>query len=188
MNEVNKFEEATLQIEEEKLRIEEAKLRFDEYKLWTEDTTRFSERRTTLPRTYVTINSVILGAIAFLLKETQFVIGWESVVIMPLLLAGIIACLQWRQLNVNYTKLVKLRIDRLRAMEELPEMEDRLKMYHAEDELYPREDELYSRSGQGMLESRYALNFSGLEGSLPWALFIVYVCFLFTIVARLIWS
>src|SRR5215211_6511634 len=180
MNELNKFEEATLQLEAKKLRIEEAKLHFDEYKLWVEDTSRFTERRTRLPSTYVTINSAILGAIAFLLKETKFVIGWEAAVIMPLLLAGIIACLAWRQRILWYRILVNLRIHRLRAMEELPEMEDRLKMYHAEDDLYPRtgQGERYRVAGLGLI--------SDSEELLPWVLLIVYVCSLIAILANLL--
>jgi len=174
MNELNKFEEAMLQLERKKLH-------FDEYKFWVEDTSRFSERRTRVPSTYVTINSVILGAIAFLLKETKFVIGWEAAVIMPLLLAGIIACLAWSQNILNYKMLVNLRINRLRAMEELPEMEGRLKMYHAEDVLLPR-----TGQGERPKVAGLGLYFADSEGLLPWVLLIVYVCSLLAILASLL--
>ena len=116
--------------------------KFEEYKLFVEDTARFSERRQKVGSTYVAVNSIILSAIAFLVKDSGFTGRWQLLVVLPLLVAGMSICLSWRQLILNYKKLVNLRIDRLRAMEELPEMEGSSKIYHAEDELYPR-------SGQG---------------------------------------
>src|SRR5215210_9212843 len=112
--------------------------KLEEYKLFVEDTARFSERRQKVGSTYVAVNSIILSAIAFLVKDAGFGGQWQALVVIPLLITGIVICLSWRQLILNYKKLVNLRIDNLRAMEELPEMVGSSKMYHAEDELYPR--------------------------------------------------
>jgi hypothetical protein len=153
-----KLEEAKLALEESKLKLEEAKAQFDEYKLFVEDTQRFSERRARLASTYVTINSLILGVISLLLRETSFAISWEAIVILPLLLAGIVACMSWSQSIRNYRHLVAFRIDKLREMEELPEMAGRSKMYHAEDVLYP------------IGSPRIGLNLADTERMLPWVL------------------
>jgi hypothetical protein len=144
--------------------------KFEEYKLFIEDTARFSERRQKVGSTYVAVNSIILSAIAFLVKDSGFTGQWQLLVVLPLLVAGMTICLSWRQLILNYKKLVNLRIDRLRAMEELPEMEGSSQMYHAEDELYPR-------SGQGERKRRKGLNFSDLEQQLPWVFLALYGMF-----------
>src|SRR5215211_8135747 len=94
--------------------------KLQEYKLFVEDTARFSERRQKVGSTYVAVNSIILSAVAFLVKDTGLTGRWQLSVVIPLLAAGIAICLSWRQLILNYKKLVNLRIDRLREMENLP--------------------------------------------------------------------
>ena len=152
--------------------------KFEEYKMFIEDTARFSERRQKVGSTYVAVNSIILSAIAFLVKDSGFTGRWQLLVVLPLLIAGMTICLSWRQLILNYKKLVNLRIDRLRAMEELPEMEGSSQMYHAEDDLYPR-------SGQGERKRRKGLNFSDLERQLPWVFIALYGIFLIGVVVLL---
>jgi hypothetical protein len=44
---------------------------FEEYKLFVEDTARFTERRQTVNNTYVAVNSIILSAIALLVKDVS---------------------------------------------------------------------------------------------------------------------
>jgi hypothetical protein len=150
--------------------------KFEEYKLFVDDTARFSERRQKVGSTYIAVNSVILSAISFLVKDSGFTGGWRLLVVLPLLAAGITICLSWRQLILNYKKLVNLRIDRLRAMEELPEMEGSARMYHAEDALYPRGD-------QDERKRRKGLNFSDLERQLPCVFLALYAIFLIGVVA-----
>src|SRR5215210_2302382 len=145
--------------------------KFEEYKLFVEDTARFSERRQKVGSTYVAVNSIILSAVAFLVKDSEFTGRWQLLVIIPLLMEGLTICLSWRQLILSYKKLVHLRIDELRSMEELPEMADSSKMYHAEDELYPR-------TVKGERKRRKGLNFSDLERQLPWVFLALYVIFL----------
>jgi hypothetical protein len=148
--------------------------KFEEYKLFVEDTARFSERRQKVGSTYVAVNSIILSAIAFLVKDSGFTGRWQLLVVIPLLMAGLTICLSWRQLILNYKKLVNLRIDRLRAMEKLPEMESSSKMYHAEDELYPRDDQGKREPRKGLNFSDKGLNFSDLERQLPWVFLALY--------------
>jgi hypothetical protein len=153
--------------------------KFEEYKLFVEDTARFSERRQKVGSSYVAVNSIILSAIAFLVKDSGFAGRWQLLVVLPLLMAGITICLLWRQLILNYKKLVNLRIDRLRAMEELPEMNGSSQMYHAEDVLYPRSD-------QGAHKRRKGLNFSDLERHLPWVFLALYALFLIGVVVLIL--
>ena len=87
--------------------------KFEEYKLFVEDTAHFSERWQKVGSTYVAVNSIILSAIAFLVKDSGFTGGWQLLVVLPLLVAGITICFSSRQLILNYKKLVNLRIDRL---------------------------------------------------------------------------
>jgi hypothetical protein len=156
--------------------------KFEEYKLFVEDTARFSERRQRVGRTYVAVNSIILSAIALLVKDSGLTGRWQLLVVLPLLVAGIAICLSWRQLILNYKKLVNLRIDRLRAMEDLEEMEGSSRIYHAEDELYPRDEQEKPEPRKGLNFSDKGLNFSDLERQLPWVFLALYGVFLIGVV------
>jgi hypothetical protein len=89
--------------------------------------------------------------------------SWTLLLPLPLITAGIAICRWWHQLLRKYKKLVGLRIDALRDMED--KMPDSVKMYHAEDTLYPRAEDGKMIPGKG-------LNFSDLEARLP-MLFVV---------------
>src|SRR5688572_1509136 len=91
--------------------------KFDEYKLFVDDTARFAERRQTVRSTYVVVNSVLLSAIALAVGDSGLSGRWQALVAVPLLIAGIAICWSWRQLILDYKKLIGLRIDKLREME-----------------------------------------------------------------------
>ena len=42
---------------------------FEEYKLFVDDTARLSDRRQTVTNTYIAVNSLLLGAISFLIRD-----------------------------------------------------------------------------------------------------------------------
>jgi hypothetical protein len=149
--------------------------KFEEYKLFIEDTARFSERRQKAGSTYVAVNSIILSAIALIVKDSGLTGRWQLFVAIPLLVAGIAICSSWIQLILNYKKLVNLRIGKLREIEKLPEMSSSSQMYHAEDELYPRDE-------QDEIKPRKGLNFSDLERWLPWIFLVLYALFLIGVV------
>jgi len=140
--------------------------RFEEYKLFVDDTARLSERRQTVSNIYVAVNSLLLTAIGLLIKELGARGLWVLLLPLPLVTAGIAVSLWWRQLIRKYKKLVGLRIDTLREMED--EMPESVKMYHVEDKLYPRDEGGEMIPGEG-------LNFSDLEARLP-MLFVVLYC------------
>jgi len=114
----------------------------------------------------VAVNSLLLAAIGLLIKELGARGLWILLLPLPLITAGIAVSLWWRQLIRKYKKLVGLRIDTLREMED--EMSQSVKMYHVEDELYPRDENGEMIPGEG-------LNFSDLEARLP-MLFVVLYC------------
>jgi len=153
--------------------------KFEEYKLFVNDTARFTERRQTVSNIYVGVNSLLLAAIALLIKDMGARCLWTLLMPLPLITGGIVVCLWWCQLIRKYKMLVGLRIDTLRKMEE--KMPESVKMYHVEDELYPREEGGKMISGEG-------LNFSDLEARLPIVFVVLYSIFglvsLTTVVVR----
>jgi hypothetical protein len=153
--------------------------KFDEYKLFVEDTARFSERRQTVNNIYVAVNSIILSAIALLVKDVGAKSSWRALIVLPVLVAGIVICLQWKRIILKYKRLVGFRVEELRAMEELQRMRHSHRMYHAEDALYPRDE-------QGELIPRQGLNFSDREQWLPRIFIGLYALFLVGIVAFLV--
>ncbi len=135
--------------------------KFEEYKLFVESTDRFSDRRQKISNTYLTVNSIIVGAIAFLVKDAGFSASLLSIVVMLTLIVGIIVCCVWRQIINKYKILVGFRVDELRKIEEHVEMEGCHKMYHAEDKLYSRNE------NDEIIENK-ALNISDKEAWLPY--------------------
>jgi amino acid permease len=145
--------------------------KFEEYKLFAELTDRLSDRRQKISNTYLTVNSIIIGVIAFLIKDTDLL---SVVVIMPLII-GIIACIVWKQIMYKYKKLITHRIEELREIENHVDMKNCHKMYHAEDKLYPRDE-------NGVLIKGKSLNLIDKEAWLPNIFIITYSVFLVGII------
>ncbi len=144
--------------------------RFEEYKLFVQDTAKLSDRRQTVTNTYIAVNSLLLGAMSFLIKDAASGQWWGLILALPLMAGGAIVCVFWRQFLVKYKSLIGLRIDTLRDMEDLPEMEGSVRMYHVEDAIYPRDEEGNMIPGKG-------LNFSDLEKRLPTLFLILYALY-----------
>jgi hypothetical protein len=150
--------------------------KFEEYKFFIEDTARLTERRQTVTNIYVAVNTVLLSAVALLVKDAGLQRWIVAAATIMLLAAGIAICLFWHQLILRYKKLVGLRLTELRKMEDLPEMAGCQRMYHVEDKLYPRD-------AQGnMLKTKGRMDFSDLERQLPNVFIALYAVFLIGIV------
>ncbi|MGB9872948.1 MAG: RipA family octameric membrane protein [Anaerolineae bacterium] len=143
---------------------------FEEYKLFVEDTARLSDRRQTVTNTYIAVNSLLLGAISFLIRDAAGGRWWGLLLAFPLLVSGVIVCCFWRQFIIKYKTLIGLRIDTLRDMEDRPGMEGSVRMYHVEDAIYPRDEHGKMIPGRG-------LNFSDLEKRLPVLFLVLYVLY-----------
>ena len=128
-----------------------------------------------LVNTYLTVNSIIIGAIAFLLKDAGLDTYLRFLVIIVILLVGIVVCDVWKQIIYKYTKLIAHRIDELRDIENHADMENCHKMYHSEDKLFPRDE-------NGKVLAGEALNISDKEKWLPNIFIGTYSLFLIGIV------
>ena len=62
------------------------------------------------------------SASGLLIRESQFDITWEALVIVPLLIAGVIGSLQWIALLPQFDVLVRVRVGELARIEARPEM------------------------------------------------------------------
>ncbi len=153
--------------------------KFEEYKLFIEDTARFSDRRQTVNNIYVAVNSIILSAMAFLIKDAGLDHLWRTIVIISVMIAGIVICLQWDRLILRYKRLIGFRFNELRNMEDSPGMVDSHKMYHHEDKLYPRDSHENIIPGEG-------LNISDRERWLPRIFICVYTIFIISCIILLV--
>ena len=100
---------------------------FREYELFSQRAQHMSERRQNASRTYLTVNTAILGILALLLRDAGLE-GWELVVAsIPLFLVGILACLIWLKIIVQFKELIGWRYQELRAMES--DMPDSYQVY-----------------------------------------------------------
>jgi hypothetical protein len=143
--------------------------KFDEYKLFVEDTARFTSNRQTANNMYVAVNSIVLSASAFIIKDAGFLDSWKPFVVLPVLTAGVVVCLQWSRLIVKYKQLIGFRIRELKKIEN--KITNCHKMYEKEIELYPVDAEGRSIPGIG-------LNFSDRERWLPRIFLSVYSIYL----------
>ena len=158
--------------------------KFEEYKLFVEDTARFSERRQTVGNLFVTVNTLLLTAIAFLVRDSGARDYGLLVTVLPipLVIAGVFVCVWWRQIICKYKDLVKLRMRELEAIEALPEMKDCQRVYHKEHA------ELYARDSAGNKLPRRRLNLSELESRLPLLFIILYAVFGAFLLVALVWQ
>ena len=164
-------------MEEKKSTIDKTK--FDEYKMIIDDTARFTDRRQNVSNLYVTVNSLLLTAIAFIAKDANLKQFWILLFSIPLAIAGIFISSSWKQLLGKYKKLNRIRFDVLWEMEDDEALDGIEKMYHKENELYPRDK-------KGKIIQGLGLNFSDLESKLPMMFIVLYGVALVGIVGMLI--
>jgi hypothetical protein len=95
--------------------------KFEEYKLLNERAQKLSERRQTTTQTYLTINTAIFGAVAFIIKDSGLT-SWVLVLAtLPLFLVGILACVIWLGIMTKLEGFLDWQYDRLREIEkEIP--------------------------------------------------------------------
>ena len=151
------------------------KIKFDEYKMIIEDTARFSERRQQISNTYITINSLLLTAIAFMFKDSGAKSIWVVLLPVPLVVAGLFVSFWWSQLILKYKNLVGLRMDILYEMEKTEELAGLEKIYHIEEQKY------YPRDEDGNMLEDNVSSFSNLENRLPIMFGLLYIVFGFVL-------
>ena len=150
---------------EKKKKLNPAK--FEEYKIFIDDTARFTERRQNVSNLYVTVNSLLLTALMFAVKDLGTNEAWKLSFPALIVISGGFVSYVWHQLIKKYKALVGFRINKLREIELSEELSWTEKMYHAEDDLYPRDADGNMLKGEG-------LNFSDWEARLPFVFIALY--------------
>ncbi len=155
-------------------------VKFELYKLFVEDTAKFSERRQAVNNTYVSVNSIILTATAFLVKDGQLTGKRQTLVVVLLLVAGLAITDNWIRLIQKYKILVGFRIKHLKLIEAT--LTDCYQMYEKEEELYPCDAATKAEiPGEG-------LNFSDHERLLPKVFMCIYALVLAGISHRFLYQ
>lgn len=139
--------------------------KFDEYKLLYERTEKYSERRQATSQTYLTINTAIFGAVAFLVKDSGLKGGSLLAAVSPLFIVGILICIIWLSIILNLEKILNWQYNELRGLE---------KEMKGDINIFTRENKEFFDPGQG----RRKFSFSLLEAWLPGILIAVYVVYL----------
>jgi len=136
--------------------------KFEEYKLLIERAERLSERRQNTSQIYLTVNTAIFGAIAFLIKDSGLRDKFLLWGLLPISVVGILICIIWLNIILRLENVLKWQYSQLREMElNIP----------GSTQLFTKEDAaLYS---QGKKHRKFS--FSLLEGWLPSILIGAYV-------------
>jgi len=138
--------------------------KFDEYKMLAERAEKYSERRQTTSQTYLTINTAIFGAAAFLVKDSGLT-GWYLVLaISPLFIVGGLICIIWLNIILGMEKLLNWQYKQLRELE---------KQIPDDINIFTKENNEFFNQGKG----KKKFSFSLLEAWLPRILMIVYVVY-----------
>ena len=93
---------------------------FEQYQLFVEETARISDRRHTTNNLFLSVNSVLLGAVALLLQQSTNKDTTSALVFFLALLlvaAGAILCISWRRLLLGYGVRLRERFLYLRQLE-----------------------------------------------------------------------
>lgn len=137
--------------------------KFDELKFLHERTQKLSERRQTSSQTYLTINTAIFGAIAFLIKDSGLRSWNLIIVILPLFVVGLLACITWYKIISNLKSIIGWHYDQLR------EIEKKIPKSH---QAFTKEwDEFFQVKGKKQF------SFSNLESQLPRLLIGLYIVY-----------
>ena len=138
--------------------------KFDEFEMFSEHVQRLSERRQSASQTYLTVNTAVFGVLAFLAKDAGFR-GWGLVAVcVPLFAVGIMACVIWHRIIVQFKAVIGWHYEQLRAME------DELA---GSARIYSREWEHFFKPQGG----KERFGFSRLEAWLPRLLIVLYAIY-----------
>ncbi|NPA26905.1 MAG: hypothetical protein GXO36_04840 [Chloroflexi bacterium] len=135
---------------------------FDEYRLFVESTQFLTERRQEANRTYLTVNTLLFGLLAFLLRDANLDASAQTLAVLPVLLVGLLVCWTWAAMLKQYKALIAWRYQQLMAMEKA--LPDLYGMYTKEWETFFRPFLGQERFGFSRLEVWLPRLFAGLYG------------------------
>ena len=137
---------------------------FEEYKLFIQYTQQLSERRQAATQTFLTINTAIFSVLAFLVKDGGFAVRQLALFSAPLFLVGLVICVIWRKILLQYKELGNWRFEQLRIMEQaMPDS----------SQVFTKEWDQYYKPRQG----KERFGFSRLETWLPQLCIVLYVVY-----------
>ena len=141
--------------------------KFDELKFIYERTEKLSERRQISSQIYLTINTLIFGTLAFLLKDSGLH-NWNLILISLLFVGvGLLACFIWHRITWQLESIIGWHYQQLREIEKT----------------LPESHQLFTKEFREFFEKKdgQRFSFSNLESLLPrllTGLYIVYGLFL----------
>lgn len=91
--------------------------KLDEYKMFFEYINKLTDRRQIATTIYISVNSAITVAIAFLLKGAPLIEWVQKLALLFLFLLGILVCDLWRRSILQYGTLLGWWFARLRELE-----------------------------------------------------------------------
>ena len=147
----------------------------DEYELCLNHVYKLAERRQTVTTIYLSVNTALTGAVAFLFKDGHLSGLPSQTSALALLISGIVACSLWRKLINHYSALMDWWYKQLRALEDLLQSSSKL--------ITKEYQELFvHKQGKGPIGiTRY-------ETSLTWLFTIIYLVFGLAILVELLLS
>jgi hypothetical protein len=91
---------------------------FEQYQLFVEETARISDRRHSTSNLFLSVNSVLVGAVALLIQQSGGE-GGRFLLFLAFLLvaAGTVLCILWMQLLLKYAKRLRKRFIFLSKLE-----------------------------------------------------------------------
>ena len=138
---------------------------WEEYKVTLERTTKLEDRRQGVTATYLTVNSLICGTIAFLVKDSGLNGHREQVAVAAFLVSGIAATFLWRAILKQLSELISFWYSQARALE--------AKMPNSHSLVTSEFTTLDSASS-----GRRALGLTSYERALSWIFTAIYALFL----------
>lgn len=136
----------------------------DDYQRVIDQVKTLTENRQTVTSTYLSVNTAITGAIAFLLKDGQVTGVAQGVAILVLMASGIVVCDLWRRLLNQYGSLLGWWYEQLRALE--AKQADSARLYTREY------TELYEPP-----KNRPHIGLSAYQSGLTWIFTAIYLIF-----------
>jgi hypothetical protein len=148
--------------------------KFDELKFLYDRTQKYSERRQAASQTYLTITTVIFGALAFLLKDSGLQDWYLILVSLPFFGVGLLACITWYRIIRDLETIIGWHYQQLR------EIENKIPESHL---IFSKEWEEFFKIKDGK-----SFSFSNLESQLPKLLIVLYAIYGISLVIAVFFS
>jgi hypothetical protein len=127
----------------------------NEFPILVDYINKLTDRRQNVTSIHLSVNTVIIGAISFWVKDSVSLQLWQKFGVLTLILAGIITCELWRRLLAQYKTLLDWWYGKLRNVEK--SMAQSSKLFTEEyQELY-NSPHKKDRIGLSSFESNLAL-------------------------------